>query len=219
MELVFGAGILDRVVHDVDALLLSYRRDTGYAYLDYQPTSPPDCLVPEDLAVTLLVNSRATASAFTSIQQRGPSLNLAQLPCKPLEATTQAERKQLAEVIGQIAKWPGIKASIATKVLHKKRPALIPILDNEAIFGAYMNPNWPSQKPSGESIDSATRIEQALNWIATDLLREENASVWPQLCAIETGRTLIQIFDSVWWMYYDGVRRSLNVQRPTFSPA
>jgi putative NADH-flavin reductase len=32
---------------------------------------------------------------------------------------------------------------VATKVLHKKRPKLKPILDNEAIFGAYMNPKWP----------------------------------------------------------------------------
>jgi hypothetical protein len=33
--------------------------------------------------------------------------------------------------------WPGFGASVATKTLHKKRPALIPVLDNMAIFGAY----------------------------------------------------------------------------------
>ena len=41
-----------------------------------------------------------------------------------------------------MAQWPGFAASVATKVLHKKRPGLIPVLDNQA-FGAYMNPNWP----------------------------------------------------------------------------
>jgi hypothetical protein len=30
----------------------------------------------------------------------------------------------------------GFPRSVATEVLDKKRPALIPILDNEAIFGA-----------------------------------------------------------------------------------
>jgi hypothetical protein len=214
MQLVFGAGILDRVVDDADKLLLRYRLDPGYSYLDYQPRSSPDQLVPEDLAVTLMVNSQPTGAAHTSIQRFGPSLNLAQLPRKPFERTTQAERTQLAAVIAHVAKWPGIKASIATKVLHKKRPSLIPILDNEAIFGAYLNPNWPQRRPSGQSEDRQRRIEQALNCIATDLTREENAAAWPQLSAIEPRRTLIQIFDSVWWMFYVGVRRRSRQPQP-----
>ena len=36
--------------------------------------------------------------------------------------------------------WPWVGASLATKTLHKKRPALIPVLDNMAIFGAYDEP-------------------------------------------------------------------------------
>jgi hypothetical protein len=44
----------------------------------------------------------------------------------------------VAELIGVMMSWPGIGASVATKTLHKKRPALIPILDKMAIFGAYM---------------------------------------------------------------------------------
>jgi hypothetical protein len=202
MQLVFGARILDRTVPDADKLLLSYRSDDGYPYFDYQPTSPGGHIVPEDLAVTLLVNSRATGKAFKSIQKHGTSLNLAQLPAKALEATTQAERKAVAAVIAQVANWPGFATSIATKVLHKKSPALIPILDNQAIFGAYMNRYWPEQKSSQDSVKDQHRIEQALDWMTTDLLREENAPVWPQLQAIEPRRTLIQIFDSIWWMYF-----------------
>jgi hypothetical protein len=41
---------------------------------------------------------------------------------------------------------------VATKVLHKKRPKLIPSLDNEAIFGAYMNPKWPEKLASTDSV-------------------------------------------------------------------
>jgi hypothetical protein len=33
----------------------------------------------------------------------------------------------LAELIGAMTKWPGVGASVATKTLHKKRPALIPL--------------------------------------------------------------------------------------------
>jgi len=210
MQLVLGAHKLERNVPDADKLLVSYRKDPGYLYLDYPPSSPPNQVVPEDLAVTLLVNSRATGSAFKSIQRYGATLNLAQLPAKPLEATTPAERKVVASVIAQMASWPGFAASVATKVLHKKRPALIPILDNQAIFGAYMNRYWPTHRSLSDSIKDHNRIEQALEWMTTDLSREENVSVWTQLRAMEPRRTMIQIFDSIWWMYF----RKVEPARP-----
>jgi len=202
MQLVFGARKLDRVVPDADKLLLRYRHDDGYVYFDYHPTSSGSHIIPEDLAVTLLVNSRATGKAFKSIQKNASSVNLGQLPSKALEATTAAERKVVASLIAKVASWAGFGASLATKVLHKKCPALIPMLDNQAIFGAYMNRYWPEQKSSQDSIKDQYRIEQALEWMATDLIRDENASVWLQLQAIEPHRTLIQIFDSIWWMYF-----------------
>jgi hypothetical protein len=202
MQLILGAHKLDRVVADADQLLLTYRNDDGYPYMDYQPTSPRNDVVPEDLAVTLLVNSRATGKAFKSIQMHGPSVALANLPAKPLEASTQVERRAVAAIIAQVANWPGFAASLATKVLHKKCPGLIPILDNQAIFGAYMNRYWPEHKSSQDSVKSAYRIEEALDWITVDLLREENQATWPRLQSIEPRRTLIQLFDSVWWMHF-----------------
>jgi len=202
MQLVFGARKLDRVVPDADNLLLSYRHDDGYVYFDYHPVSSGSHIVPEDLAVTLLVNSRATGKAFKSIQKNALSVDIGRLPSKALEATTAPERKDVASLIATVAGWPGFAASLATKVLHKRSPALIPILDNQAIFGAYMNRYWPQQKSSQDSIKDQYLIEQALEWMTTDLLREENTSVWPQLQAIEPNRSLIQIFDSIWWMYF-----------------
>jgi hypothetical protein len=89
---------------------------------------------------------------------------------------------------------------------HKKRPDLIPVLDNQAIFGAYMNQNWPQKRSSEQSsIYDVYTIEQALNWIATDLIRPENTSAWLQLQRIEPSRTLLQTFDSVWWMYFRSI--------------
>jgi hypothetical protein len=68
-----------------------------------------------------------------------------------------------------VVAWPGFAASVATKVLQ--RPALIPILDNEAIFGAYMRPTWPERRASMDSIYSPSRIREALDWIWFDLMR------------------------------------------------
>jgi hypothetical protein len=94
-------------------------------------------------------------------------------------------------------------------ILHKKRPKLIPILDNMAIFGAYMNPLWPERRALDETIKSVPRIKEALDWIAHDLTRPENTSAWPCLEEIEPDRSRIELFDMVWWMYFSPRRAGI----------
>ncbi len=202
VRLVLGAGEIDRIIDNADDLLRLYRRDTGCYYLDHHAATPPDRLLPEDLAVTLLINSQARWRAFRSLQLHSATIDLTSLPPIPLEQATPEERQQVAELIAAIARWPGFGASMATKVLHKKRPDLIPILDNQAIFGAYMNPDWPGQHSRGDSIKAGATILRALNLIACDLTREDNSQSWAALRAVEPARTMIQLFDSVWWMYF-----------------
>jgi hypothetical protein len=202
VQLILGVGGIDRTIEDADALLRQYRKDTGCFYLDYQPITPRSTLVPEDLAVTLLVNSRAGWRAFQSLQLHSTTINLNLLSSKPLEETTLDERHQIKDVIVAMSEWPGFAASVATKVLHKKRPDLIPILDNQAIFGAYLNPHWPEQAAKSDSVKDGEQILQALNLIFDDLNREENRLSWNILRTIEPARTMIQLFDSVWWMYF-----------------
>ena len=64
MELIFGAGKLDRRVPEVESLLGDWRekeRDFGQLYLEHEPTTPRDRVLVEDLAVTMLINSRVEA--------------------------------------------------------------------------------------------------------------------------------------------------------------
>jgi Family of unknown function (DUF6308) len=205
VDLVYGAGELDRTVADVEALVGRWQedeRDWGQLYLEYEPVTPRDRVLVEDLAVTMLVNSRVAAGAATAVCRNAVELDLAALPDVALENTTSAERDEVAAVIATMTSWPWIGASLATKTLHKKRSALIPILDNQAIFGAYMNPEWPERRSLQETIKSEVRIREALEWVALDLTRPENRSVWPALEAIEPDRSRIEIFDMVWWMYF-----------------
>ena len=205
-----GGGQIDRVLDNVEDLLVRYRTDDGLRYLDHEPTTPPDHVVPEDLAVTILINSRVGPEAFKSVQDHGKSLRLDRLPEKPFELLNDSERDLLADLIVEMAGWRGFAASVATKILHKKRPVLIPILDNQAIFGAYLNPKWPTQPSSRDSVYAKGRVKEALDWIAFDLTRSENASVWHELQVIERRRSLIEIFDMVWWVYF----RALEPVRP-----
>jgi hypothetical protein len=202
VELVYGAGRIDRRVPGVDALLSDWRkreRDLGEPYLLHKPGTPPDRLVVEDLAVTMLLNSRVAARAAASVFRLGAAVDLGSLPAKALEETTDEERQVVARVIGTVADWPGLGASLATKALHKKQPALIPVLDNQAIFGAYMNPQWPGKPSSTDTVKGVPRIKETLDWITRDLVRPENEAAWSHLQAMEAGRSRIEVFDMIWW--------------------
>lgn len=95
-----------------------------------------------------------------------------------------------------------LQGTLATKVLRKKRPELIPVIDTQAIFGAYMGPTWPGNPASGDSTDSMLMITEAPDRIVYDLRRDENAVAWTRLRALEPGRRLTEIFDMVWWSYF-----------------
>lgn len=210
VELVVGARRIDRRLSAAERLLAAYRTDDGLRYLNWQPSTDPDRLMPEDLAVTILINSRVGPAAFKSAQDRGAQLDLAELSDRPLEETSVDTRSQVARLIADVAGWDGFAASVATKVLHKKRPRLIPILDNQAIFGAYMNPRWPELRSATDSVYAETRIRAALEWIWTDLTRPENTDAWTALSNIEPARSLIELFDMVWWVHF----RRLEPVRP-----
>ena len=117
-------------------------------------------------------------------------------------------------MIATLTSWSWIGASVATKTLHKKRPKLIPVLDNMAIFGAYMYPDWPEKPPLADTVKAATRIEEALDWIATDLTRAENLPTWLALHALEPRRSRIELFDMVWWMHF----RKIEPVAPSRAP-
>jgi hypothetical protein len=202
MNLTFGSGRLIRAVEDAAALLIAYRNDSGTDYLNFEPSTPIDALVPEDLAVTILINSRVGPRAFQAVQKRAHEIDLRSLTTVPLEESSDEGRDRVADTITRMAEWPGFAASVATKVLHKKRPATVPILDNQAIFGAYMNADWPQRASSTDSVYSRNRIREALEWIWEDLTAHANQEAWKQLSALEPDRTRIELFDMVWWMNF-----------------
>ncbi len=99
MELVYGAGRLDRRVDDVESLAREWRvrqADWGQLYLEFKPATPPNVLLVEDLAATMLINSRVAGQAAAAVLRNGHSLDLASLPDKALEETTSEDRRRVA---------------------------------------------------------------------------------------------------------------------------
>jgi len=188
--------------------------DYGQLYLEHQPSTSPNRVLVEDLAVTMLVNSRVDARQAIGVSRNAAKLDLSGLSDKPLGETTDGERQMVADLIGVMTTWPGIGASVATKTLHKKRPALIPILDNMAIFGAYMYQSWPERAALADTIKAVPRIKEALDWIALDVTRPENEATWLRLHEMEPERSRIELFDMVWWMHFSPLRAGTSRQLP-----
>ncbi|HOT36508.1 MAG TPA: DUF6308 family protein [Candidatus Latescibacteria bacterium] len=191
-----------RKINGCAAKLRCFRENAGYAYLAYQPITPWDRLVPEDLAVTLAFNSNAGWRAFASLVAHAYEVDLSKLPEKALHETTPDERERIIELISEIVKWPGFATSLATKVLHKKRPHLIPVLDNRAIFESYLDHRWPERRTVGDTVKDATKVRHALDALVADLNAPENAGTWQALSAVDPGLTRIEALDMVWWMHF-----------------
>lgn len=139
--------------------------------------------------------------------QHGEEVDLSALPTCPLEESEPEDRRVVAELIAKVAAWPGFGSSTATKLLHKKRPALIPVLDNRAIFGGYLNPSWgPGSTARVVTVKDPVVIRAALDQISVDLQRGENAQAWNVLAEVEPQFSRIELFDTVWWMYFREVQ-------------
>jgi hypothetical protein len=80
---------------------------------------PPNVALVEEPAVTMLINSRVAGQAAAAVT--AVRLIWAALPDKPLELTTTDERRRLAGMIGTMTGRPWVGASLAAKMLHKKR--------------------------------------------------------------------------------------------------
>jgi len=217
MNLTAGRGECLRIIPDAEGWLIKYRHDIGLYYLNHLPATSPNSITLEDLAVTLLMNSRAGSSAAVSISRFGHDVDLTEIPDTLLEETASEDRDRTADLIARLSNLPfhGFGASLATKLLHKKRPRLIPVLDNQAIFGAYMNAFWPSSPAGQDTVKSKVRIREALESIYYDITRDENLELWPQLSTIEPSRSRVELFDMIWWIYFRHVQ---PVRKPSELP-
>jgi hypothetical protein len=108
------------------------------------------------------MNSGATGIAFRTLVRHGDEITealmavpsdvpLAEAPPAVLDSVTElvvvTTRAGREEAVRRAARLDplanGIGVSVATKLLHKKRPALVSILDNEAIFRDYLGQTPP----------------------------------------------------------------------------
>jgi hypothetical protein len=115
----------------------------GYAYPSYDRliTNGAATLVDGDLLAPALIGAEVDRGRFALLREMLPALaGVATLPAVPLEQADDALVEQVADLFAVLDEAPyagkGVRGTIISKVLHRKRPDLVPLYDSR-IFESY----------------------------------------------------------------------------------
>jgi hypothetical protein len=144
-ELRLCGGTL--VVDAPDQLLLDYLdARNGYAYPAYDRlvTNGGPALVDGDLLAPALIGVHMDAGRFGLLREMLPALEaVADLPGVPLQSADDDHILCVAGLFGILDEpryaGRGVRGTVVSKVLHRKRPDLVPLYDSR-IFEAYTAP-------------------------------------------------------------------------------
>ena len=113
-----------------------------WAYYDAIPDRDPDRVLPDDVLVTVAMNSFVNDANKVRQVHRGLSEKVdGILPLIPVDADLRDFDPDLTlakELLNAACAARGVLLPVATKVLHRKRRSFIPMLDNVVLF-AYLD--------------------------------------------------------------------------------
>lgn len=144
-EMRLCAGTLH--VEQPEQLLLHYLdARNGYSYPAYDTLQTNDSaeLVDGDLLAPMLLGAHLDAARFALLREMLPALEaVVDLPAVDLQLADDDHVLCVAGLFGILDEpryaGRGIRGTIVSKVLHRKRPELVPIYDSR-IFQAYTSP-------------------------------------------------------------------------------
>ncbi len=139
------AGTLE--VEAPDQVLLDYLDvRNGYAWSSYDllVTNGSAELVDGDLLAPNLIGATVDRDRFLLLRELMPRIaGVAQLPGNALQDATDGELEKVADLFAVLDDAPyagrGVRGTILSKVLHRKRPDLVPLYDSR-IFESYTAP-------------------------------------------------------------------------------
>lgn len=130
-----------------DQVLLDYLDiRNGYAFGSYDTlvTNGSAELVDGDLLAPNLIGATVDRDRFGLLRELMPRIaGVAQLPGTSIQEASDAELEQVADLFAVLDAAPyagrGVRGTILSKVLHRKRPDLVPLYDSR-IFESYTAP-------------------------------------------------------------------------------
>ena len=199
-------------IDDGEALLLAYLDPAGgYAWPAYDTlvTNGSVDLVGADLLAPVLLGAHIDVPRYRLLTDLLPELGaVASLPPRPLEQASDADIEEVAALFAvvdrEVYRRRGVKGTILSKVLHRKRPDLVPLYDSR-IYAAYTADGAIHREAHREWRDFMAIL---LRHMRDDLQRESAAfAVLADAARGERGAelTALRILDILVWMSLDDV--------------
>lgn len=190
------------VIADPRALLEWYDQHVTYGPTYYGSPGFPDAqrVTLDHLGFAVLFVGRPGPKAAKSLIDS--PVDISAVPQSPLADLDGTGQEKVVDALCALMELPGFGAAVASKVLHKLRPATVPVIDNQAIFATYLREDWfPGNPWPTRSVTTTKRssVSQALRAIARDVSNPDNAEGWSVLEAENRELTRIEIFDKIWW--------------------
>lgn len=197
------AGTLE-VEHPEQVLLdhLDTRNSWSYPAYDRLVTNGSAVLVDGDLLAPNLIGAEVDRGRFLLLRELMPRIaGVADLPPVALQDADDAVVDQVAALFAVLDEAPyagrGVRGTIVSKVLHRKRPDLVPLYDSR-IFESYTAPGAIERSAHRTWRASMTLLLRQMR----DDLREE-AAAFDALVAVAEGAgaplTRLRILDILIW--------------------
>jgi hypothetical protein len=172
------------------------------AYSSYEAyaSSGPASFDESDLRLANRGGARISAAEIAAILDRRGEIERAlrkiQRDASLADATSSIPWIPLTRLFDAFADIRGIGFSKMTKALHRKRPALIPMLDS--VVQTYLTRDDPGTRPSGTLGESATALVRSYK---RDLDRNRSAlhEIQRELATREYRLTEVRILDHLIW--------------------
>jgi hypothetical protein len=164
------------VIHDPTDRMLRFCREE-YPYYDALPSGDPDQVEPLDVLAAVAVNGffNANAATIRTVHRGLAAACDSLLPVIPRNAdllTSDPSFSDLVALLRAAVKVPKVLIPVATKVLHRKRPNLIPILDN-VVLAHYLGRLPPATqdktRAAGVAVEVLGRFRDELTVVRSEV--------------------------------------------------
>ncbi len=119
--------------------------ERGYRLYDGCPIPQDDQLTSSDVSLSISINSFVTFLDVRRFLAREEGINEMLAACDPSVCLTEAPEDmvdRIGSIIDELSTLPHIGIAKATKVLHKKRPKTIPLIDSYVLHALSLNVPW-----------------------------------------------------------------------------
>ncbi len=178
----------------LNKLKLFCERDASHPTYDLAMVEEDNSLTMSDVQLANYMGARMGSKVMQLVMNRVENINstLANIPAG-LELTDNGIPWAGLEDLFRATLGSYIRPARATKILHKKRPRLIPILDSVVVSYCHS-----ANRVSGG--DEASRMVECVRTIKTDI--ERNLGTFRKLIAATTPKlTVVRVHDILVWAY------------------